>query len=903
MKKFLSVALICILAVATQTAQAQLGRANKRFDRREYAKAIPLYQRHLEKVPISEEGMEKLAHSYRQINDSRNAEYWYNRLIKAGNKDPQNVFYFAQMLINNEKWEDAAPLLEKYLQERDWDEVAQNMLKSAKSYKEYMADSTMYIVKGTNINTAKAEFSPTIYRNSIVFASSRTPAKNIFNWTGDNFLDLYQAQYFGKAELGEPQILPGLANSKYHEGGSTFSPDGNLMYFTRNNYNQGKLTKGENGLVRLKTFQAELVRNKWDNIKEVPFNGEEFSVGHPSLSPDGSTFFFVSDMTGGEGGTDIWMAKKQGETWSKPENMGPRINTPGNDMFPWVSPTGVFYFSSNGHPGLGGLDLYRVTSVGTEFEKVQNMGYPVNSPRDDFSLVIDEKSGVGFFSSNRKGGKGDDDIYSFIQRQVLEGHVVDASTGKSINNAKVEIYGVKGLQTVIRTDSVGHFRYGLDRNTDYKLVGSGDHYLETQQIVSTVSFDPTVPVETLIKLEKDKSDPIYNLKGKLEADSIVNLEGTKVRIIAKEVVVMVDENGNFEYHLAPETDYEVRVEKEGFMDKVMDITTKGMAPGDLNLNAMLMKLMPDTALYRIFYDYDDAFVRSDAYKELDKVLEFMKRNPTAKIRLVSHADPRGSESYNEQLSRKRTNSAFTYLMRHGIAQNRLEQVWLGERSPKNKCRDGMDCTEEEYQENRQTEIQFGGKIRDREMPKLEVVPMDPNSDSGTSKADLKMQAEPSGKEKIKAGAPTDPKDSIKEGTEVVEPTKESAPAEQPKEEAKTEAPATTPAEQPKEEAKTAAPASTPAEQPKEEAKTAAPASTPAEQPKEEAKTAAPASTPAEQPKEEAKTAAPVEKEMVEELRKPENLIQDFDAPADSAKGGNAVPVTPGSGTAADGKPK
>ena len=183
MKKFLSVALICILAVATQTAQAQLGRANKRFDRREYAKAIPLYQRHLEKVPISEEGMEKLAHSYRQINDSRNAEYWYNRLIKAGNKDPQNVFYFAQMLINNEKWEDAAPLLEKYLQERDWDEVAQNMLKSAKSYKEYMADSTMYIVKGTNINTAKAEFSPTIYRNSIVFASSRTPAKNIFNWT------------------------------------------------------------------------------------------------------------------------------------------------------------------------------------------------------------------------------------------------------------------------------------------------------------------------------------------------------------------------------------------------------------------------------------------------------------------------------------------------------------------------------------------------------------------------------------------------------------------------------------------------------------------------------------------------------------------------------------------------
>ena len=260
----------------------------------------------------------------------------------------------------------------------------------------------------------------------------------------------------------------------------------------------------------------------------------------------------------------------------------------------------------------------------------------------------------------------------------------------------------------------------------------------------------------------------------------------------------------------------------------------------------------------------------------------------AKIRLVSHADPRGSESYNEQLSRQRTNNAFAYLIRHGIAKNRLEQVWLGERSPKNKCRDGMDCTEEEYQENRQTEIQFGGKIRDREMPKLEVLSMDSTSNGrATSKEDIKLKLEPSGKEKIKQEAAPSGKEEIKESA---------APAEQPSEDAKTVAPVeqpTAPADQPKEEAKTAAPIeqpTVPAEQPKEEAKTAAPV----EQPKEEAKTAAPATTPA---------TVPAEKEMVEELRKPENLIQDFDAPADSAKGGNAVPVNNGAGTAADGKPK
>ncbi len=837
MKKYISAIVFCLLVFGTQAVQAQLKRANKKFDRKEYAVAIPLYQRHLEKVPTSEEGMEKLAHSYRLVNNSHDAEYWYSRLLKAGNKDPQNTFYYAQMLINNEKWDDAVPYLEKYLQERDWDEVAQNMLKSAKDYKSFLADSVMYIVKSTNINTAKAEFGPTMYRNSLVFTSSRNPGKSVFNWTGDNFLDLYQAQYFGKAELGEPMMLPGMANSKYHEGGSTFSPDGNTMYFTRNDYNQGKLQKGENGLVRLKTFQAQLVSNKWDKVSEVSFNGKEYSVGHPCISPDGNTFYFVSDMTGGEGGTDLWFARKQGEDWGKPENMGPRINTPVNEMFPWMSPTGVFYFASNGHPGLGGLDLFRVTSMGTEFEKVANVGYPVNSPMDDFSLAIDEKSGIGFFSSNRKGGKGDDDIYSFLQRQVLQGLVLDKQTGEPVNNAKIEIYGVKGLTTIVRTNEVGEFRYGLDRNADYKLVASCDRYLESSEMVSTVSFDPSVPVEALLRLDKDNSAPIYTLNGKVEGDSIVDISNTTVRIIAKEVIVKVDENGNFSYHLAPETDYEVRVEKEGYMDKVMDVTTKGLDPGDLSLNAMLMRLMPDTALYRIFYDYDDAYVRSDAFRELDRVLDFLKRNPSAKLRLVSHADPRGGTGYNEQLSKTRTQNAFEYLIKRGIERNRLEQVWLGERAPKNKCRDGVDCTEEEYQQNRQTEIQFGGKLKQNEMPKLEVSTMG--------------EEEPTGKEAIKAGAPKSGKEEIKMK---LEPTGKEVIKEAP----------------------------APVEPPQPAAKMADPAT----------QTADTAVQMGDTPPASGDVSAP-EKGMVEELKKEENMVQDLDktVPAqEAADGKGATPV-------------
>ncbi len=974
MKKYIRAAIFCLLVLGTQAVHAQLKKANKKFDRKEYALAIPLFQRHLEKAPTSEEGMEKLAHSYRLVNNSREAEYWYSRLIKAGNKDPQNSFYYAQMLINNEKWDDAVPLLEKYLEERDWDEVAQNMLRSARDYKSFMADSAMYIVKSTNINTAKSEFGPTMYRNTLVFTSSRTPAKSIFNWTGDNFLDLYQAQYFGKAELGEAVMLPGLANTKYHEGGSAFSPDGNTMYFTRNDYNQGKLRKGENGLVKLKTFQAQLVHNKWDKISEVSFNSQDYSVGHPCVSPDGNTFYFVSDMTGGEGGTDIWFSRKQGEEWGKPENMGPRINTPGNDMFPWMSPTGIFYFSSNGHPGLGGLDLFRVTSMGTEFEKVTNVGYPVNSPQDDFALAIDEKTGVGFFSSNRKGGKGDDDIYSFVQRQVLDGLVLDKQTGLPISNAKIEIYGVKGLTTIVRADSMGQFRYGLDRNTDYKLVASSDTYLESTEIVSTVSFDPSVPVEALLRLEKDNSAPVYTLNGKVEGDSITNLEGTTVRIVAKEVIVKVDENGNFSYHLAPETDYEVHVEKEGYMDKMMEVSTKGLDPGDLSLNAMLMRLMPDTALYRIYYDYADAYVRADAYRELDRVLDFLKRNPSAKIRLVSHADPRGTNTYNEQLSKNRTQNAFAYLMRHGIDKSRLEQVWLGERSPKNKCRDGVDCTEEEYQENRQTEIQFGGKLKQNELPTLEVTTTGAEEKTGkeaikatapkSGKAEIKLKMEPSLKDSIKNEAAQPAAEKTMDPSTAPQPVVEEMPVPAPAAE-KTIAPSTapqpvveeTPVPAPAAE-KTIAPSTAP--QPVVEEmpvpapaaeKTIAPSTDPEPAVKETPvpapaadKMAAPDApapvkeeTPAPAPTAE-KTAAPVvpdpvkgetaapaaeksvapettfgdtpptsgdqaspEKTMVEELKKPENMVQDMDQPATvTPVGGDAIR----SGKEAlDGKPK
>lgn len=699
-------------------------RANKFFERYDFAKAIPLYEKHIVKNPSDNAAREKLATSYRMIKDYRNAERWYAQVVKAREVDPENYFYYGQALMNNGQYDKAVPQLEKYLKDRGWSQMAGNMLEAAKNPGQFYMDSMLYSVRPVNINTPGPEFGPVIHNQTVIFAGPQNRDKVVFNWTGDAFLDLWAAPYSGNYQLGEPVPLAGSVNSRYHEGGATFSPDGLTMYFTRNNYFQGKVKKDANRIVRLKAYKAEYIEGKWTNISEFPFNSDEYSVGHPCMDPEGETIYFISDMPGGAGGTDLYMTKKLGEDkWSEPVSMGDKINSPGNEMFPWVSANGVLYFASDGHPGLGGLDLFRVTSLGGDLEKVENLGFPVNSAQDDFALVVDDRTGQGFFTSNRFGGKGDDDLYSVRQKQVVEGLVIDAGNGESIAEAKVEFYDASGLQVVAFSDAEGRFRVGLDRNKVFQGIADAELYLETKQRVSTVSFDPRVPVEALFKLDWDKScEPPYALNGKVENDSLEIMPNATVRIFPQPFAVQTDESGNFNVSLQPEMDYEIRVEKDGYMDHVYNVSTKGMEPGDIQLDAMLSQLQEDTAMYSIFYDYDKSYLRSYSYKELDNVKNYMDRNPGVIVRLVSHADSRGTASYNNRLSRERSISAYEYLIREGVPKERLEMVWVGESKPQNDCGDGVDCPEEEHQLNRRTEIQYGGKIEvedDVEEPPVE----------------------------------------------------------------------------------------------------------------------------------------------------------------------------------------
>ncbi len=308
--------------------------------------------------------------------------------------------------------------------------------------------------------------------------------------------------------------------------------------------------------------------------------------------------------------------------------------------------------------------------------------------------------------------------------------MLDSLSGEPVPNARVEAFNARGMVAIAFADEEGRFKMGLDRNGTFKAVADGEGYLEKMVTINTLSFDPKTPVEALIKMSKDMDcEAPFALDGTIKTmldDSTYNEEedftDATVRVMPREFTITANEEGKFALSLQPEMDYDIRIEKPGYMDRTTFVSTKGMDPGTLTMEAVLAGLSEDTSLYKIFYDYDDARIRSYAYKELDKVIDYLQRNPEVKIRLVSHADSRGTTYYNDRLSKDRTTAAYEYLRMEGIDKSRLELVWVGERKAKAvaDC-GGVPCSEEDYQMDRRTDIEYAG-VRDLPEPKVIEMP-------------------------------------------------------------------------------------------------------------------------------------------------------------------------------------
>jgi outer membrane protein OmpA-like peptidoglycan-associated protein len=395
-----------------------------------------------------------------------------------------------------------------------------------------LANSGNFDIKNIAVNSRYSDFSPMFYGDDkLVYSSSVDSAflkTRRYKWNNQPYLDLYVAKINKESdEVRNATKFSKKINTKYHEASVAFSPDNTTMYFTRNNYGK-KLKRDKKGVNHLKIYRSQKVNGEWTEAQELPFNSDNYSTGHPALSPDGKQLYFVSDMPGSIGKTDIFVVDVlENGSFSDPRNLGPKINTERREMFPFISDKKL-YFSSDGHVGLGGLDVFEVAISEEEgFLEVQNLGQPINSKVDDFSYIVDEASQKGFFASNRRGGKGDDDIYSF-QRLVPEeanenaiaGVITERVTGEKMPGTLVTLLDENNIKLKeMLSDEDGSFVFeDLDSNTKYVVKTTKDTYQDHELAVSTLENER---VETAIEMDKlEKLITIEEGIRKLKVDMI-----------------------------------------------------------------------------------------------------------------------------------------------------------------------------------------------------------------------------------------------------------------------------------------------------------------------------------------------------------------------------------------------
>lgn len=622
--------------------QSSLGdRAKKLYGEYQYAKAAEIYEQLVDRKNPKLEHLEYLADCYRQMNKYEIAENWYVRVVEDEKSKPENLLRYAEVLKGNGKYVEAKKVFERYGEGTGRAEEVRGEILGCDSAIVWMANPTHHkLANQRSINTALAEFSPLVWNDSVYYVSeSAAPSgkavkKGTYGWTGNGFLGIAAAgrqsdgalEAFGKVDAS-------FAKGSYHVGPIAADPVGKTLYVTRT-YGGKEVKVERDGKKRYRTRNLELYiyTEQEGGWKEIPFaynKVSEYSVGHAALSPDGSILYFVSDMPGGQGGTDIWYCERTADgSWAQPVNAGPVVNSAGDEMFPSILADGTLYFSSDGWIGMGNLDIFRSAGEKGSWEKPVNLGFPINSSADDFAFTVystEDYTDLGYISSNRKDGAGNDDIYSFsyaraIPKLVLRGTAYDKVNGQPLPEVRASLQDGQGKL--------------LARTTGGGL-------------------------------------------------------------------------GTFFFEVEPDTDYSLLGVKQGYIDGRASTSTAGLKGGDTLDVAIYLDRLSEGRIFRlenIYYDLDKSNIRPDAALVLDTLVATLRDNPDLKIELSSHTDSRASDSYNLALSQRRAQAAVDYLVKRGIARERLIAKGYGETKLVNECADGVSCTEEQHQMNRRTEF-------------------------------------------------------------------------------------------------------------------------------------------------------------------------------------------------------
>lgn len=615
--------------------------ADKSFEEFAFVEAIGLYEYAYAKDTADNYVVKRLAEANRNIGNTEDVERWLKKLIDRKVAQPEDIFNYSQALKSNGKYFQAEQRLKEYSELRPEDGRVNLQVSLLEYIKFLMRDSTKYEILNTSINTVGSDMGPAFYKDRLVFSSTSIGSKGgaTYKWNELPFLKMYSAKIGPFGDLNDVEPFAPKLKTAYHDGPVSIDQKNNIIYFTRNNFVKGKTSQSREGVVNLKIFLGKLEEGDWKLTGPFQFNSNEYSSGHPSIDIEGKVLYFASDMPGGYGKSDIYFSVFSKGHWSKPINLGPKINTEGNEFFPFISNDGVLYFASDGHGGLGGLDIFFSVPERGVYNSIENMGYAVNSPKDDFGLALDSTGVKGYFASNRPGGKGDDDLYFMKIKHIpviIRGIIKDRDTKDILADASISVINEAGntiASSITRID--GQFEFEVDKGQQYTINVAKEFYNENEVVIGTAKLRP--------------NDEAFS---------------------------------------------------EIFLEQKIEATDNSPAPKSMEEEDG--EPLQVVELEYINYDLDKTDVRPDASATLDRLIALLKEFPDLEIRIESHTDSRGSDDYNMLLSKKRAKAAFDYVVSKGIDPKRLLYRGYGETKLLNKCTNGVECTEEQHEVNRRS---------------------------------------------------------------------------------------------------------------------------------------------------------------------------------------------------------
>lgn len=708
--------------LAQANADPYVREADRYYQQMAYARAVQLYRTAAELGAVNEHVTKRLADCSMRLGDTQEAERWYSVVVKFLNREPEDLYNYAEALKSNGRYEEAEQWMDRYLEMVSGDGPVQRSNLTGYARK-FNLDKDRFNVRPVSCNTPYSDMAAAwLGKDRVIFSSSRRETRTIERraaWNNQPFLDLYEAEVTATGDLINPQLLEGSVNTKWHEGPATASNSGDVIWFTRNNYYKGRTRRSQKGISRLAIFKADRRSGGYVESEQFLFNNSEVSIAHPALSPSGRKLYFVSDMPGGLGGTDIYVCEDQGGQWGEPVNLGPAINTPHDEAYPFIGADGTLYFASNGHPGLGGFDILMATR-GTEGAIIgaMNLGAPINSPKDDFAFIIDPLNQRGYFTSNRPGGAGDDDIYAFEMRAPLEerylcsGMVIDDEHEMPAPDVEVLLMDENGkVMERATTDSKGEFTFPVKKSSTYKLVARMKGRYDGEQFVSTEGIERRQIITRDIHLVPDAG--IW-LRGFLrEKDGPGFIEGAKVSVVNLSTfhtdARTTGEGGDFAFRLQGNEEFEVLIEKPGYFSMSVPTSTIGMRQGIIDLGtARDLELEPieqgrAIAFKHIRWAHEGAQLDPQAKAELDLLAERLSVNPGITVEVAVHSDARGDQKKQTELTQQRAEAIAAYLRGKGVPKDRVRAKGYGATRLMNHCAPGVQCSEEEHAVNRRSE--------------------------------------------------------------------------------------------------------------------------------------------------------------------------------------------------------